>query len=69
MSNVVAKLEQLEFPECTKEALHFIVRNLSESHRGIPGRGGSSESLATKVAQEFILDVSRKKGHKNKVPH
>ena len=67
MTNILMKLEYLDFPECTKEALNFLVKTLSDPHRALPGRGGSAEALALQVAQEFILEISKKRGHKSKV--
>ncbi|XP_045214164.2 integrator complex subunit 15-like [Mercenaria mercenaria] len=67
MSSILKKLQYLEFPECTKEALNYIVRNYaSDPHRGVPGRAGASENIAVEVAQEYIIDMSRRKGHKHR---
>jgi len=69
MSNVHnTRIQHLEFPECTKEALNFLTKHYTnDSHRGLPGRGSSGEKLAIDVAQEFVIEIFRRKGHKNKV--
>lgn len=67
MSNIMIKLQYLEFPECTREALNYLVRNFSsESPRGVPGRGGGMENFAKEIAQEYIVDVSRRKGQNSR---
>lgn len=61
------KLQYLEFPECTKEALNYLVRTCaSDPHRGVPGRSSGGENVASVVAQDYIIEMSRKKGHKNR---
>lgn len=68
MSNIRTKLQYLDFPECTKEALNYLVHNFaSDSHRGVPGRAGSNENFALTVAQEYIVDVAKKKGLTSRV--
>lgn len=63
-SNIFMKLQYLEFPDCSKEALIYIVKVLSESKLGgVPGLGASNEKLARDVAQDFIINVSSRKGH------
>lgn len=65
MTNILKKLQYLDFPQSSKEALKYLVQCCSESsHQGIPGLGGINENLAGEVAQEYILNMSRgRRGH------
>ena len=68
MSSILKKLQYLEFPECTKEALSYLVRTCaSDPHRGVPGRSAAGENVVSEVAQDYIVEMSRKKGHKHRV--
>lgn len=67
MSNIKTKLNYSEFPECSKEALNYVVKTFSSDPQRVPGRGGSGEGFAVDIAQEYIIDKLRKKGNNNKV--
>ena len=68
MPSILVKLQYLDFPENSKEALNYLVRCCSEStHQGIPGLGGISENYVGEVAQEYILNLSRRRGHNARV--
>ncbi|KAL4241081.1 hypothetical protein ACF0H5_001859 [Mactra antiquata] len=67
MSNITTKLNYSEFPECSKEALNFVVKTFSsDPNRGVPGRSSSGDSYAINIAQEYVIDKLRKRGKDNK---
>ena len=68
MPSILVKLQYLDFPENSREALNYLVKCCSEStHQGIPGLGGISENYVGEVAQEYILNLSRRRGHNARV--
>ena len=67
MSSILMKLQYLDFPECSKEALSYLVRHFSSTQQGIPGLSAGNENFASEVAQEYILNISRKCGPNIKV--
>ena len=68
MTNILMKLKYLDFPDSSQEALNYLVQCCSETaHHGIPGLGGISENFAGEVAQEYILNMPRRRGHNARV--
>ncbi|XP_052791133.1 integrator complex subunit 15-like isoform X1 [Mya arenaria] len=65
MSATLARLQYLDFPECSQEALIFLVKHFSsEARHGVPGRTSPGEKLAIDVAQEFIVELYKRKYHR-----
>ena len=65
MTNILKRLQYLDFPESTKEALNYLVKCFSSQgggSTGIPGLGGGAENFAVEVSQEYVLFKSSKKG-------
>lgn len=54
MSNILKRLSFMDFPECTREALHYLSRCLRKDAGTIPGLGGGGEDYAVEVSRDFI---------------
>ena len=56
MPNMMKRLQRLDFPECTREALEYIVSAFASQDRSaIPGLSGGPETVVGEVCQAFVL--------------
>lgn len=65
-SKILQKLRVLDFPECSKQAINYLVScyNTPE-HGSLPGLSGTPENLASEVSRDFILfNNPNQRGHK-----
>ncbi|XP_076458181.1 integrator complex subunit 15-like [Babylonia areolata] len=54
-SGVMMRLQRLDFPECTREALQYIVSSLaSQDGTAIPGLSGGPETIIGEICQTFV---------------
>ena len=54
--NMMKRLQHLDFPECTREALEYIVSAFASQDRSsIPGLSGGPETVVGEVCQAFVL--------------
>lgn len=59
-TNILKRLQRLDFPECTREALHFIVSTTSSAEGAtIPGLGSGSP-LVGEVCQAYVMFRSKR---------
>lgn len=65
-TKILQKLRPLDFPECSKQAINYLVSCLSsDDHGSLPGLSGTPESLAQDVAKDYILFTSQnQRGHR-----
>lgn len=56
MAKVLKKLQNLDFPECSRQALQYIASCYTSPHgASIPGLSSGGDNYALEVSQEFIL--------------
>lgn len=54
-SNIMKRLQRMDFPDCTREGLQYIVSTISsQDGAAIPGLGGGSETAIGEVCQAFV---------------
>lgn len=59
--SIMKRLQRLEFPDCTREALEFITETFSSQEgAAIPGLGGDKEPILAEVCQAFVLFGSKR---------
>lgn len=65
-TKILQKLRPLDFPECSKQAINYLVSCLSsDDHGSLPGLSGTPENLAQDVAKDYILFTSQnQRGHR-----
>lgn len=65
-TKILQKLRPLDFPECSKQAINYLVSCFSsDDHASLPGLSGTPENLAQDVAKDYILFTSQnQRGHR-----
>lgn len=65
-TKILQKLRPLDFPECSKQAINYLVSCFSsDDHGSLPGLSGAPENLAQDVARDYILFTSQnQRGHR-----
>ncbi|XP_063444912.1 integrator complex subunit 15-like [Mytilus trossulus] len=65
-TKILQKLRPLDFPECSKQAINYLVSCFSsDDHGTLPGLSGAPENLAHDVAKDYILFTSQnQRGHR-----
>lgn len=60
-ANLLKRLQRLDFPECTREALQYIVSTIASTDgAAIPGLGSSPEAVVGEVCQAFVMFRSKR---------
>jgi hypothetical protein len=55
-AKILQKLRVLDFPECSKQAINYLVSCFTTTdHGSLPGLSGAPENLAQEVSKDFIL--------------
>ncbi|KAL5018261.1 hypothetical protein ScPMuIL_003983 [Solemya velum] len=61
MTQIMKRLQYLEFPECSIQALEYLVlTHSSQPGTVIPGFGGHEEEISIEISQNYILFQNRK---------
>ncbi|CAG2210759.1 unnamed protein product [Mytilus edulis] len=65
-AKILQKLRPLDFPECSKQAINYLVSCFSsDDHGSLPALSGTPENLAQDVARDYILFTSQnQRGHR-----